>query len=306
MRKITFVSLYVLFGTPLAHAAGVTDYVGTVTASITALVTGAEPVFLNFGNQLLTSLGILMLVIYGLKWAAHSAARHHGEFDFPGLIHFFGLFLVAEALMRYYNTPLPWSGVSFHQLLPDTGQQLARAIDISTLDGLTSRVTAIVNGTERPSIFNPLELLSFTGIFLEMFLIEGLFFGVTILGFIAVGIGSVMGPLFVPWLIVPRFSWLFWNWVSFMLQYSFYQVVASALVYVWTHVLVTFIDSAIHGDYTLAHSLLMLVPLSVLNIGMLFSVIRITSFCSDLFKGTAGAGAGMVGAVAGAVRGSFL
>jgi type IV secretory pathway VirB6-like protein len=284
MRKLFIIALFL---TPLAHGAGLTDYIGTVTASVTDLVTGAAPVFLTFGNQLLTSLGIIMLVIYGLKWATHSAARHHGAFDFPGLVQFFGLFLVAEALLRYYNVPLPWSGTSFHQLLPNTGQQLAAAIDVSTLDTLTSRVTAIVNGTERPSIFNPLELMSFMGIFIDMLLIEGLLFGVTILGFIAVGIGSIMGPLFVPWLIIPRFSWLFWNWISFMLQYSFYQVVASALVYVWTHVLVTFIDSAIHGDYTLAHFLVMLVPLGMLNVGMLFSVIKITSFCSDLFKGSA-------------------
>ena len=147
--------------------------------------------------------------------------------------------------------------------------------------------------------------MSFLGIFLDMLLIEGILFGVTILGFIAVGIGSVMGPLFVPWLVIPRLSWLFWNWVSFMLQYSFYQVVASALVYVWTNVLVTFIDSSIHGDYTLAHFLTLLVPLGVLNVGMIFSVLKVSGFCSDLFKGTASAGSGMVSSVAGVVSGVF-
>ena len=122
MKKVVLLFLVLA---QLAHGAGLTDYVGTVTVSITNLVTGAAPVFLTFGNQLLTSLGVIMLVIYGLKWAAHSATRHHGEFDFPGLIHFFGLFLVAEMMMRYYNAPLPWTASSFHQLLPDTGQQLA-------------------------------------------------------------------------------------------------------------------------------------------------------------------------------------
>jgi hypothetical protein len=71
MRKLFIIALFL---TPLAHGAGLTDYIGTVTASVTDLVTGAAPVFLTFGNQLLTSLGIIMLVIYGLKWATHSAA----------------------------------------------------------------------------------------------------------------------------------------------------------------------------------------------------------------------------------------
>ena len=129
--------------------------------------------------------------------------------------------------------------------------------------------------------------------------------GVTIVGFIAVGLGTVCGPLFIPWLLVPRMSWLFWNWIQFMLQYSFYRVVSSALIAVWTSVLVTFIDSSVHGDYTLAHFLVMLVPMGMLNIGMMFSVFRITSFVSDLFKGTAAAGGGMVGSVATVIRGAF-
>jgi hypothetical protein len=120
-----------------------------------------------------------------------------------------------------------------------------------------------------------------------------------------VGIGSLLGPLFIPFLVVPRLSWLFWNWLSFMLQYSFYQVVASALVFVWTNVLVNFIDRSVHGDYALAHFFILLVPLGMLNIGLIFSVFRITSFVSDLFKGTAAAGNNLAGSVAGVVKGAF-
>jgi hypothetical protein len=115
----------------------------------------------------------------------------------------------------------------------------------------------------------------------------------------------VLGPIFIPWLIVPRLSWLFWNWIQFMLQYSFYRVVASALTFVWTTVMVKFFESAVQGDYSLAHFLIMLVPLGMLNIGMIFSVFRVTSFVSDLFKGTAAAGGGLAGSVAGAIRGAF-
>jgi hypothetical protein len=43
----------------------------------------------------------------------------------------------------------------------------------------------------------------------------------------------------------------------------------------------------------------------MLNIGMIFSVVKVTSFVSDLFKGTAAAGGGLAGSVAGAIRGAF-
>ncbi len=125
------------------------------------------------------------------------------------------------------------------------------------------------------------------------------------MSFVAVGIGSLLGPLFIPWLIVPRLNCLFWNWIQFMLQYSFYRVVASALVYVWANVLVTFFDSSIHSDYTLAHFLTLIVPFGMLNIGLFFSIFKVSSFVSDLFKGTASAGGNLVGSMALVIRGAF-
>lgn len=290
---------------PLAHAASPADYIWSITDAVNNLVTSGSPVFLATGNQVLTAVGIIMLVLYGLKWATHSSARHHPEFPYGELLHFFGLFLVAEMMLRYYNVPLPMIGSSFHQVLPDIGRQLSSNIDLASLDTLLARIAAIATGTERPSIFNPLELFVFVSIMVDMIAIEGVLFGVTILGFVAVGIGSLLGPLFIPFLMVPRLSWLFWNWLSFMLQYSFYQVVASALVFVWTNVLVNFIDRSVHGDYTLAHFFILLVPLGMLNIGLIFSVFRITSFVSDLFKGTAVAGSNLAGSVATVVKGAF-
>lgn len=281
------------------------DYIGYVTNQLDALITSGAPVFLATGNQILTAMGIIMLVTYGFRWATHSASRHHPEFPYSEVIHFFGLFLVAETLLRYYNAPLPFTGSSFHQLLPDVAEQLAKNIDLASLNTMLERITAIVNGTERPSVFNPLELVMFVLLLLNMVIAEGLVFAAAILGFIGIGLGSLLGPLFIPWLVVPKVSWLFWNWFSFMLQYSFYQVVASALVFVWTNLIATFLDKAFHGDYSLAHAAVLLLPLGVLNFGMFFSMFRITSFVNDLFRGTASTGAGFAASLAGSVRGAF-
>jgi TrbL/VirB6 plasmid conjugal transfer protein len=310
MRKLSIAglvvtpALYAQSG-PLPVNSGSVDYITMVTSSVDHLVTSGSPLFLSTGSQLLSAIGVIMLIVYGLKWAAFSASRHHPEFDFPGLIHFFGLFLIAEAMLRYYNVPLPWGGSSFHQILPDTARQLSGIIDISSLNTVLGRMSAIITGTERPSVMNPLMLFVYACVMFDMALIEGILFAVTVLGFIAVGIGSLLGPLFIPWLIVPRLNWLFWNWIQFMLQYSFYRVVASALVYIWTNVIVGFLDSSVHGDYSLPHFLLLIVPFGMLNVALFFSVFKVTSFVSDLFKGTAAAGSGMASSLAGVIRGAF-
>lgn len=90
-----------------------------------------------------------------------------------------------------------------------------------------------------------------------------------------------------------------------MLVYSFYQVIAAALVYVWTNVFVTFISSAIAGNYTLTHFATMIVPLGVLAAGMLFTVFKVGQFSVDLLKGGASAGAGFGNSVLGAIKGLF-
>jgi TrbL/VirB6 plasmid conjugal transfer protein len=281
------------------------DFIGSVTNELNALVSQGGPVFLATGNQILTAIGIIMLVLYGVRWAIHSASRHHPEFPYGEVIHFFGMFLLAEALLRYYNAPLPFTNSSFHQLLPAAAADLAKTIDLGTVSTLLQHIKAIVEGTERPSVFNPLELVMFVLLLVNMLVAEGLVFAASILGFIGIGLGSLMGPLFIPWLVVPKVSWLFWNWFSFMLQYSFYQVIASALVWVWANVLVTFLDNSFHGDYSLSHVMSLIVPMAVLNIGMFYSIFRIPAFVQDLFKGAAASGAGFASSVATSVKGAF-
>jgi hypothetical protein len=283
---------------------GTVDYVSMITSGIDNLVAADSPVFLAMGNQLLTSIAIVMLAIYGLKWALHSASRHHPEFDFPGVVNFFAMFLVAELMMRYYNTPLPWTSSTFHQLLPDTGRQLAGIIDLSSLNTLLGAIQDATGKAQKPTD-DFLMVFVYVCVLIDMVLVEGVLFAVTILGFIAIGIGSLLGPLFIPWLIVPRVSWLFWNWLQFMLQYSFYRVLSSALVYIWASEIVRFFNDCIQNDYTLPHFLALIVPFGMLNIGLFFSIFKITSFVSDLFKGTAAAGSGMASGLAGAIRGAF-
>lgn len=290
---------------PIPVNTSTVDYVTSVTGAIDNLVTSGGGVFVSTGNQILTALAVIMLVVCGLRLAGESASRHHGEFAFPALIQFFALFLIAEALMRYYMVPLPWTNVSVSRLLPDTARFFAGTLDLSGLDTLLGKIGGIVSGAEQPSFLNPVMIFVYFTILIDMIMIQGVLFAANILAFVFIGIGSLLGPLFIPWLVVPKLSWLFWNWVQFMLQYSFYRVVASALTYIWATVLVNFIDKSVHGDYTLAHFLILLVPLGILNVGLLFSVFKIGAVVSDLFKGAASAGSGFTGGLTGAIAGAF-
>ncbi len=146
MRRASLLAMMLIAG-PLAFAqngappvnGGTVDYITSITSAIDSLVTTDGGVFVSAGHQLLTAIAIIMLVVCGLRLAGESASRHHGEFGFPALIQFFALFLIAEALMRYYTAPLPWTNVSVSSILPDTARFFAGTLDLSALDTLLAQ-----------------------------------------------------------------------------------------------------------------------------------------------------------------------
>ena len=50
----------------------------------------------------------------------------------------------------------------------------------------------------------------------------------------ALSIALLLGPVFIPWLVVPQLSFLFWGWLRTVLVYSLYGAVAGAVFRVVT------------------------------------------------------------------------
>ena len=106
--------------------------------------------------------------------------------------------------------------------------------------------------------------------------------------------------------MVPRLSWLFWNWLSFTLQYSFYQVIAAALTYIWSSAIVAFLSNSINGDYSIGHFFVLIGPMIMFCLAMAYSVFKIPGWTYDLFSGAASTAAELGGRVEGAIRGAFV
>src|SRR5579859_7649268 len=67
-------------------------------------------------------------------------------------------------------------------------------------------------------------------------------------GFIATAVCVLVGPVFIPFFIVPKLEWLFWGWFRCFIQYAFYQVVASAVVYVIANLILGIMDLQPNGS----------------------------------------------------------
>ena len=53
--------------------------------------------------------------------------------------------------------------------------------------------------------------------------------GVIAFGFVAVGCIVLVGPVFIPFFLVPKLDWIFWGWFKALLQYSFYPGVCECV-----------------------------------------------------------------------------
>jgi type IV secretory pathway VirB6-like protein len=106
-------------------------------------------------------------------------------------------------------------------------------------------------------------------------------------GLIASAVCALLGPIFVPFFIVPKLDWLFWGWLKAFIQYSFIPVVAVAFlmifeqfVYRYVTTLPPMITQAEYGVYALQA----VAVVGTFVLGMLL----VPSLTSNIFTGGGG------------------
>src|SRR5947207_12070808 len=96
---------------------------------------------------------------------------------------------------------------------------------------------------EQPTLFNIAAIVGYFLVALAVTAARVALLAVIAFGLVATGVAVLLGPIFIPFFIVPQMEWLFWGWLKSLIQYAFYPVVANAYVYVFGNLLVHFIDS---------------------------------------------------------------
>lgn len=281
------------------------DYLSYVYDAINQLVTQHAGAFQTMGLNLFRGLVLIMIVWHGTQYALGSVSAWHGGFNFAGIVEFLFMAALGLTMLQFYNSPLPGVGTSFHGLFTDEGSYLSSFINIGVMNDFLSKVSAIVSNTPWPGFLNLFLVVIYVCVLINMAIAEIALFAIMAFGYVAAGVLILVGPLFVPFFIVPRLSWLFWGWFRSLLTYAFYQVVANAFVYVWCSVLNGFIDNTIAGDYSLGHFAVLLVPMAMLNVSFLIGLLKVPSLTADLFSGASSAGAGLASGISGFVRGAF-
>jgi hypothetical protein len=181
------------------------------------------------------------------------------------------------AMITYYAQPIPGFGVSFHSLITNEGFTLANQLNNGEVTDIFSTLDNIYFSLEVPVIaFDIIAILHFILIVAMIIVLEAAVFFVIAFGYIAAAVAVLLGPVFIPFFIVPKMEWLFWGWFKAFLQYSFYPVVANAYLYVFGSMLVHLVDSH-PPPYDGAAIALLFTPLLFLMIAFTYGVVKIPS-----------------------------
>src|SRR6202023_244779 len=218
------------------------DPFASITAAILDLLTRDGDLFLTLGRNLFRGLAVILLAWFGIRAALTSA---EGGPTFPAA-QFATLILTIAfgfTMITYYRAPIPGLGLSFTQLLTDQPIFLARELEVTQVQRLSERLNQLYLALEQPSVFNVSAIVGYFLVALAVTAARVALLAVIAFGLVATAVAVLVGPVFIPFFLVPPLDWMFWGWLKSLLQYAFYQAIAQAFVFVFGSFLINFLDA---------------------------------------------------------------
>lgn len=258
-------------------------FIGQAISTLLASKSGAIQAA---GLNIFRGLAVILIVWFGVK-AALSAAHGHGGFNFAKFADLILLIAFGLGMLTYYSTPVPGMGFSFSDLITQEALQLSGQIESDQ----TQQIADAISKAEEqlgspPGIFSFHETLTIFFVTICLAAMQGVAFAVIAYGYVAAAVCVLIGPIFIPFFIVPKMDWLFWGWFKAFVGFSFYQVVASAFIFVFSKVLLSLL--AVIGPITLSNAFTLLPPLIVTLFVCIFGLLKIPELTGSILGGRAG------------------
>lgn len=192
--------------------------------------------FQTAGWAMYGSCVFIVLMLYGVK-----IYGQHQEIDKNELFMLLIRVGLCGTFVFYWNSPVPrFGGSSGYQLVANLGTVYANQLE----NGLATRVLQgladMYFNMDTPWLsllsggINLTEFFTYGCLMLGILALAGTVIWVIALGFYATAMCVLIGPLMIPWLLVPGFEYVFWNWFRSFMSYSFfYPVCAFGFLFVF-------------------------------------------------------------------------
>jgi hypothetical protein len=264
-----------------------TDYLQFVFQAIRQLLTANLGFFDAMGQNLFRSFATILIVWYGIR-SALAAAGGRSPFHFDDFASLLLTISFGFAMVNYYSTPIPGVGTSFHALVTDEAQFLSGKIDQAQLQTVVAQIADFETRMDSPTWGDFLGTAIYVVVILLLAAAQAVSIVIIAYGFIATAVCVLVGPIFVPFFIVPKMEWLFWGWFRCFLQYSFYQVIAAAVVFVIGNLIVGALRLPPSGALSTVQLMAWFPVLLITFVASIYVLLKVPALTNQIFSGTAG------------------
>jgi len=258
--------------------------VGTIQQAITTLLTTYEPEFLRFGYSMFLSFATILIVWQGIRMMFQQSSLGDHLFDFAKLLLFISF---GYSLIAFYESPIPGIGVSFSNLITDQAHAFANILDARSLELVFDHLDALWRQFVQPDAWSILANLLYWLLLIVVTVAKVISLAIVAFGLIASAVCALVGPIFVPFFIVPKLDWLFWSWFKAFIQYSFVPVIAFAFLMIFERFIyqyLTTLPPGITEDLYMVYGMQALVIVGVFSLG----IFLVPSLTSSIFSGRGG------------------
>jgi hypothetical protein len=239
------------------------------------------------GLDMFRSLAVILIVWFGVKSALSASQGHGGGFHFAKFADLILMIAFGLGMLTYYSSPIPGTSYSFSDLITQEALHLSSEIESNQTQSVADAITKAEEQLgSPPGVFSIYEELTYLVVSLALVAMEAVAFAVVAYGYVAAAVCVLLGPIFIPFFIVPKLDFLFWGWLKAFIGFSFYQVVAAAFIFVFSKVLLAMLG--VIGPITLSNAFTILPALFVTLGVCIFGLVKIPELTMSILSGRAG------------------
>jgi len=264
-----------------------TDFLQFIFRAINDLLTQNLGFFDAMGQNLFRMFATILVAWYGTK-SALAAAGGRQPFHFDNFATLLLTLSFGFAMVNYYSVPIPGIGTSFHNLITDESQFLAARINQAELQAMLQGVNDFQASLDTPGVTDLVGTIVYAVIIILLATAQAVAIVVIAYGFIATAVCVLVGPVFLPFFIVPKLEWLFWGWFKCLLQYAFYQVIAAAVVFVIGNLILGVLQLQPPGAVSTVQLIGWFPVLFITFLASIYVLLKVPVLTNHIFSGTSG------------------
>lgn len=263
------------------------DFLQFIFKAINDLLTQNLGFFDAMGQNLFRMFATILVAWYGVK-SALAAASGRQPFHFDNFATLLLTLSFGFAMVNYYSVPIPGVGTSFHNIITDESQFLAARINQAELQAVLQGVNDFETRLDAPGVTDLLGTIVYSVIIILLAAAQAVAIVVIAYGFIATAVCVLVGPVFVPFFIVPKLEWLFWGWFKCLVQYAFYQVIAAAVVFVIGNLILGVLRLQPPGAVSTVQLIGWFPVLFITFLASIYALLKVPVLTNHIFSGTSG------------------